>query len=447
MQTRRYIAGIALVLCLCGQAAGERPGWVRERPQKQGYFTGIGVASREGDAAEVRKQATNSALRDIATQIEVNVSSHTALEEEEDAFGLRQAYSSQIRTMVSKKLAGVEIVDTWEGEDEFWVYARLSEAKFAALRQEKIDNARRLVFSLFEQAEKKMPGAVAEGLALYLQALGAVAGGLGDPLTVEYKGRNLHLDTEVPACIRDLLAAISLEAGSVPTGLKRGAEIDASLGVRAVYRDRDGGASPVAGLPLAVGFAAGSGKFVAPSRTGADGGAAVRLTRIEDADRVQVIRVQVDLEVLKGAGEAGVSLSGFTAPQVDIELTVGRQRVFVQSRELNLGQPLQVMVIEPALKRLLSARGTEFAKSPDQADVLVQIEAQTRQGNRLQNIHFAFLDLTLSCRRADGVEIFKTALNSVKGSGASFELAGIKAFDKGVGELEKGGLAEFLDQL
>ena len=212
MQTRYGIAGFALVLCLCVQAVAEKPGWVRQRPQKAGYFIGVGVASREGDTAEIREQATSSALKDIATQIEVNVSSRTALEEEEDSFGLRQAYSSQIRTMVSTKLAGVEIVDTWEGEDEFWVYARLSEAKFAALRQEKIDSARRLASSLFEQAEDKVPGAVAEALGLYLQALGAVAGGLGDPLTVEHQGRSLDLDTAVPARVRDLLAAVSLEA-------------------------------------------------------------------------------------------------------------------------------------------------------------------------------------------------------------------------------------------
>lgn len=447
MQTRCYIAGFALALCLCGQAAGERPRWSRQRPQEAGYFIGIGVASRDGDAAEIREQATNSALKDIATQIEVKVSSRTALDEEEDAFGLRQAYISQIRTLVSTQLAGVEIVDTWEDEDEFWVYARLSEAKFAALRQEKIDNARRLAFSLFKQAEERVPGAMAEALALYLQALGAVAGGLGDPLTVEHQGRSLHLDTAVPARIRELLAALSLVAGSVPAGLKRGAEIDVSLEVHALYMNPDGATRPVAGLPLAADFFAGSGTLIAPSRTDADGRSAVRLTRIEDAGRVQVIRVQVDLDVLGGAGETGIPLASFAAPQVDIELTVARQRVFVQSRELNLGQPLQVLVIEPALKRLLSAKGTEFAESADLADVLVRIEAQTRQGNRFQSIHFAFLDLTLSCRRADGVEIFKTALNSVKGSGASFELAGVKAFDKAVGELEKGGLAELLDQL
>ena len=446
MLSRAHIA-ILVLLIGTGLDAAKAPKWVRNRPAVAGHYIGIGVATRSGDLAADRETATQNALNDIATQIEVSISSAVESKEIEDNFGIRQAYSAQIQTMVSADLAGVEIVDTWKGKKEFWVYTRLSELKFAQLRQQKIDDARRRTFELFVQAEKKMPGQIAAALPLYLQALRPLAEGLGDPLAVDYQGEKLNLDTAIPARIRDLLAAIALRPAPIAGDLKRGTEIDVPVEIRAVYGP-PGDSLPVADLPLALAFTRGSGQLVEQVRSTADGLAVSRLTRIEGAEPVQTIRARVDLAALLPADAADLPLDRFTAPFIDVELTVSRQRIYIQSSEKNLGQPLQVPVLEPVVKRLLTDRGVEFADSAERADVVVLIDAETRQGNRFQKIYNSLLDLTLSLKRqADGTEIFKTSLTGVKGFGADFQQAGVKAFSKAARNFEEGILAEALDRL
>lgn len=447
MLSRAYIA-ILVLLTATGLAAAKTPKWVKNRPAVPGHYVGIGTATRSGDLAADRETATQNALNDIATQIEVSISSAIETEETEDASGISQAYSAQIKTMVSTDLAGVEIVKTWKGKKEFWVYARLSEQKFAELRQQKIDAARRRAFELFLQAEKKMPGKIAAALPLYLQALRPLSEGLGDPLSVEYRDGQLNLDTAIPARIRDLLAALALQPAPIAGDLKRGTEIDVPIEIRVVYGQP--GASPlsVADLPFTLAFTRGSGQLVEQVRSAADGRAVSRLTRIEGAEPIQTIHARVDLAGLLPADAADLPLDRFTAPSVDVELTVSRQRVYIQSSELNLGQPLQVLVLEPVVKRLLADRGVEFADTAEQADVVVRIKAETRQGNRFQKIYHSLLDLTLSLnRQADGTEIFKTSLTGVKGFGPDFQQAGVKAFSKAARDFEEGILAEALDRL
>ena len=438
-----------LLLGLATSAPAARPDWVTHRPRQEAYFIGIGVATRGADLSESRDRATQNALNDIATQIQVNISSNIELEDAEDAADVHQSYLSEIKAIVeSTELAGVEIVDTYEGADEVWVYAHLSKQKFAQLRQEKIDKARRRAFSLFEQAEEKYPRAVTEALSLYLQALQPLAAALGDPLTVSYQESRINLDTTIPSRIRNILSSIALEASPVPSGIKRGTDIDVPLKVRGVFKTERGTVRPLPDLPLEFAFTQGSGRLINRVRTASSGLAVSRLTRIEDAGRAQVIRAGVDLASLIPLSAEGISLSIFAVPTVDIDLAVSKQKVFIHSSEINLGEKLQVLLVEPLVKKALSARGVEFADDPAQADVVVEIEAQTRQGNRAQNIHFSFLDLTLSLkRRADGVEIFKTALDNVKGAGPNFKQAGIKAFRKAGKELEKKALPEILEQL
>lgn len=443
------IVSLVLMLGLTGNAWAARPDWVTQRPRQEAYFIGIGVATRGADLSESRDRATKNALNDIATQIEVNISSNIALEDGEDAAGVRQSYLSEIKAMVeSTALTGVEIVDTYEGADEVWVYARLSRQKFAQLRQEKIDKARRRAFSLFEQAEKKYPRAVTEALSLYLQALQPLTAALGDPLTVSYQESRIDLDTTIPARIRNILSAIALEVSPVPSGVKRGTDIDVPLKVRGVFKTERGTVRPLPDLPLEFAFTQGGGRLIDRVRTAGTGLAVSRLTRIEDAERAQVIRAEVDLASLIPISAEGIPLSIFAVPSVDIDLTVSKQKVFIRSSEINLGEKLQILLVEPLVKKALSARGVEFADGPAQADVVVEIEAQTRQGNRVRNIHFSYLDLTLSLRRrADGMEIFKTSLDNVKGAGPNFKQAGIKAFRKAGKELEKKALPEILEQL
>jgi len=428
------------------------PSWVLKRPKLEGFFVGIGIARREGNLAESRDRALKHALNNIATQIETRVFSNVQMEDTEKAGEIRQEYRAEIKTMVSTTLEGVEIVDTWEDTENCWVYARLSIATFERLRQEKIENARRSAFSYFSKAEETGQEAIAEALSLYLQALKPLHDALGDPLHVMHRGKSISLDTEIPLRIQDLLSSIELEASPVATPLKQGVSIDVPLRVAAYFKDEKGTSHTVSGLPIQFAFEKGSGDLVDRIWSGDSGVASSSLMKIRDPASAQIVQAKIDLASFFTQDPHGLAvqkqLVRFAAPSVIFRLNVRRRMVYITSEESNLGNSLRPLYIEPVVKEKLGDLGLDFVDQPGQADLIIEISARTRQGNRFRDIYFAFLDMTLSVRSPDrDDEVFKTPLSNIKGAGASYEQAGIKAFEKAGEQLKKTVLPDMLDAL
>ncbi len=115
-----------------------------------------------------------------------------------------------------------------------------------------------------------------------------------------------------------------------------------------------------------------------------------------------------------------------------IKLNVLAPTIYVSSKEYSLGKPLSISVLAPSLKNALIELDYKFVDNAEGADFLINIEAETRSGQGKGNsIHFSYLDATVSMVNTDtGKEIYKSSLSSVKGSGANFELASAKAYEK-----------------
>ncbi len=421
------LAGLLLysVLPPTALAQSERehvsPLWVLKRPKHEGFFVGIGVAQREGNLPESKDKALKRALENIAAQIETSVFGEMHMKETEKTGELGQEYRAEIKTIVSATLEGVQIVDTWEDTENCWVYARLSVARFERLRQEKIERARRLAFNLFWQAEERA-GATAEALSLYLQALQPIHDSLGDPLRVTHRGKAITLDTEIPLRIQSILYSVELEASPVTSPLKQGTTIDVPLTVRAFVNDKQGRRQSVDGVPIRFAFERGRGDLVARVWTDDTGRAISALRKVHDPAPVQVVQAKIDLTSFSAQGVRDPALRQqllrFTVPSAAFQLDVSQQMVYVISDESNLGDSLETRYMQPTVREYLAEAGLALVDGPGHADLVVEICARTRQGNRFQDIYFSFLDMTVSVRNRDpGNELLYTSLTNVKGSG------------------------------
>ena len=343
-----------LVSAVFPTAALSEPLWVLIRPKLDGYFVGIGVAQRAENLPESRDRALERALKNIATQIETSVLGEIYMKDTEKAGEIRQEYRVEIKTMVSATLEGVEIVDTWEDTENCWVYARLSAARFERLRQEKIENARRLAFNHFSKAEGLGADATAEALSLYVQALRPLHDSLGDPLRVIHRGKAITMDTEIPLRIQSILSSIELEASSVKTPLKCGTTIDVPLEVMAFFKDEKGTRRTINGMPIRFAFEKGRGDLGATVWTGNGGRAISRLREIHDPASVQIVRARIDLASFLFEGTRDVALHqqlvGHAVPHAIFQLHILRQMVCVISDESNLGHSLEMPYIQPIVK-------------------------------------------------------------------------------------------------
>ena len=439
-----------LISVVCPTGAPAEPFWVLRRPKEDGFFVGIGVARRAESLPESRDCALKRALKDIAAQIETSVSGETYMKETEKAGEIRQEYRVEVMTMVSATLEGVEIVDTWEDDENCWAYARLSEAKLERLRQKRIESARRAAFTLFSKADELAVDAPAEALALYVQALEPLRDSLGDPLLVTHRGKAIAMDTEIPSRIQAILSSIELQASPVETSLKHGTAVDVPLEIEAFVDDR-GTKHAMNGVPIRFSFEKGRGDLDVRVWTGEDGSARSRLRVIHDPASVQVIRAEIDLASLSVRDTLDSALHQqlvrFAVPRAVFELDILQQMVLVVSSESNLGLSLELPYIRTIVKEQLTAAGLGLVDRRSQADLVIEIDARTRQGNRFHDIYFSLLDMTFSVRSRRRDELFSTSLIDVKGSGISYEQAGIAAFKK-VGEpLRKTVLSSMLHEL
>lgn len=441
----RWVLGLLMASVWAEGAFSQTPPeWVVRRPVAPGYFVGIGIARTQGDLPTARKAATQQALGDIALQVEARVSSESHLKVKEGGAGMSQEYRSEIRTQAAEELAGVEIAGTYEDGEHCWVYARLSVEEFQRRRQEKTAQARQGALALFTQAQGQEP---AVALALYLRALGPLQQGAGDPLRAEYQGVPLALATEIPLRIQQLLSALRLEAAPGEIRVKQRATADQVLEVRAYFKEQAGREGPAAGLPLCWRFVRGEGELASAALTDKEGVAHTSLRQVRAPYRRQMIEARLDLPALltpESRPALAPMLAGYAVPIAVFSLQVDPEAIWVNSQKAGLvGQDLSA-----AVRAYLEGCGQRLVETPDQADLVVEIDTRVRQGAQWRELYFAYLDVELRVRdRATGEQLYTAMLNDIKAAGPDCEEAGRRAYAKAGQQLEAQVLAELLDHL
>ena len=391
--------------CLRFDSVDARPLWTEQRPRQAGYWTGLGLARMTADLTETRARARTEALRDIAAQIEIGLTAETRVTQREDPDGVTGAYRSEIRTEVSGQLERVEIVDTWEDGEYFWVYARLSIAQYHQRRQQRIETARTLGAQYYQRATERENQDPAGALALYLRALESVQ-----------QQQKLHpalaaQASEIAQRIQQLLLSIELEIVPPTAQIKSGATVNIPLQIKAQIKGR-----PVSGLPLSCRFNRGSGDLDARVWTGADGRASAVLHRVDSVEPTPTIAVHIDLPTALPSA----------APFAAIELAVARPLVhFAYAGEAALGT-----LLESRFCTLLSRRGFDLATGPKEADLLLELQARVNERRSFQSLRFAFLDLELALRDPRSGAAVQRSLNRIKGVGTSYEQAEASACER-----------------
>lgn len=117
--------------------------------------------------------------------------------------------------------------------------------------------------------------------------------------------------------------------------------------------------------------------------------------------------------------------------QIESKIAILAPTVYVQSTELSLGQPRNILILAPSIKKELATLDYKFIDSANEADYLVEIKSATREGQNSGVAHFSYLDATVSMQETkSGKELYKYSVSDVKGAGANFSVADAKAYEK-----------------
>ncbi len=426
--------------------------WIEQRPESSEYYIGIGYASKTEHPTDFQKAARDNALSDIASQIKVRINSDFLQKVVEQGGVVSDDIKSFVHSSTKADLEGYEQVDSYETPTEYWVYYRLSKAKYKALKEAHLNKARALSLDFFRkgrQAEKK--GDVAKALLFYFQSIPPIEKYVNESLEAEIDGQHIYLFNEIYASLQRLLGALKLEALDPEVQGKLGRPLAKPLRVRVTFA-RQSSSRAVRNMPVVFSFTRGDGDLITRAFSNAQGVAVTRILRLTSADPLQIVQATIDLKKMVNEENPSIVLKGImsslVAPSTRFLIHVAGLTAFVQTDERCLGKPVSVKQLEPALKNALGNHGFTFSPTAAKADYLIKVKASARQGAEMYGLHSAFVNLTFSViDLKTGQEIYKSALDNVKGIDLTYERAGLKALGNAARKIDEKLIPGFLQKI
>jgi hypothetical protein len=429
--------------------ADTRPAWLKGESAQRGYYTGVGHSIKDGTNNYVQA-AKKSALDDLVSQIKVTVSSTSILSTfEENRSNFKETYEQIIQTSVADEIEEFEMVGSWEDDRNYWVYYRLSVARYREIKEEQKRNAVMLATDFLKKAR------AAEAVKDYLQALGfyfhsfrSVEKYLAEAIPVTVEGQEFLLTNEVYASIQKILYLIQLRIEPGELRVNRRINLkDQPVTVRAFFRE---GNAPAVMLPLSAAFEKGAGDVFPEYKTDENGMAKILVTKIASRELEQTVAVKVNIDAISGSSSPVYNLVAnmLTVPVTKVLLKVQRPVVYLVADEKSLGTTRQNNQLSNKLKNLLANNGFEFTLDKAAADLVVEVQADSERGSVSGSIYITFLTGVIKVATTrEGKEIYSTTLDRIKGYGLDYERSSQDAYTKALETLEKERLAELLNTI
>lgn len=430
------------------QPVDNRPPWLKGETTMRGYYTGIGRAVKDGTDNYIQV-ARKSALEDLISQIKVTVSSTSILSTvEENRKDFRERYEQIIQTTAADEIEEFEEVGSYEDARNYWVFYRLSMARYREIKEAQKRNAVTLSLDFVRKARvAEASHDYLQALGFYLQALRSIEKYLGEALPVSLDGQEVLLANEIYASVQRLLNSIQLRIAPPELVINRRVSLqDQALVVNATYAD----GKPAAGVPLMASFAKGAGDVLPEFRTDERGNARLLLTAITSREREQSITVKVNTEALAGNRSEIVSMviATLNVPAATLLLHVQRPVVYLVADEKSLGVSRTDTPISSRLKNLLATNGFEFTPDRQKADLVLDIQAHSEQGSVSGSIYITYLSGTIRVMSApDGKEIYTGTLDRIRGFGLDYNRSSQDAYTKAIEMIEKERFPELLNTI
>ncbi|QOI97543.1 MAG: LPP20 family lipoprotein [Flammeovirgaceae bacterium] len=431
------------------QPVDTRPAWLKGESAQRGYYTGVGHSVKDGTNNYVQA-AKKSALDDLVSQIKVTVSSTSILSTfEENRSNFKETYEQIIQTSVADELEEFELVGSWEDERNYWVYYRLSVARYREIKEEQKRNAVLLATDFLKKARaSEAAKEYLQALGFYFQSFRSVEKYLAEAIPVTVDGQEFLLTNEVYASIQKILNTIQLRIEPAELQVNRRVNLkEQPLTVKATFMEDN---KPVSMLPLQAAFDKGAGDVFPDYKTDESGTAKILVTKIASRELEQTVAVKVNIDAISGSSSTIYNLVAKTlnVPVTKVLLKVQRPVVYMVAEEKSLGTARNNNQLSNKLKNLLANNGFEFTNDKSAADLMFEVQADSERGSVSGSIYITFLTgvIKVSAVR-EGKEIYATTLDRIKGYGLDYERSSQDAYNKALETLEKERMAELLNTI
>jgi hypothetical protein len=449
---KRFFA-VLIVLAACSPKVQPpdpeslKPSWLKTTPYQDGYYTGIGHSVKDGTNNYIQS-AKKSALDDLVSEIKVNVSSTSVLSQLELDKKLTEQYQQVIQTTAADEIEEFELVDAWEDNANYWVYYRLSIARYRQIKEEQKQNATLLATDYLQKARQaEKDGERLQAIGLYFQAFRSLEKYLGEAIRVTVDGKEILLVNEIYSSLQTILDKVNIRVNPAEITLNRRVnQTSQTVTAKATYKDNNKASE---GLPLAAAFEKGAGDVYPSYKVDAAGQAKILLTKIGSKDLEQTVVVKVDIDALSGLGSSplyAIIAKTLNVPRAQVDLKVQRPIVFLTAQEKTFGQQKVNFQISNKLKNLLANNGFEFTDDKKTADLWFDVTADSEKGSISGSIYVTYLTSIIKVSTVkESKEIYATTFDRIKGYGLDYDKSSVDAYNKTMETLEKERMNELLN--
>lgn len=426
-----------------------KPAWLSAKPDQTGYYIGIGHSNKDGTNNYIQS-AKKSALEDLISEIKVNIQTTTVLQSLDVNKEFSEKYEQIIQTKAADELEEYEQVDSWEDDRNYWIYYRLSKARYHEIKEQQKRDAVSKALDFFTKArQSERGGQPVEALGLYFQGFHAIEKYLGEPIRLQFEGKEILLTNEIIASIQKNLDNIKI--ANTPNTLqlnRRVAQSAQSVTAAATFKDSG---KPVSDLPLRATFEKGSGDVFPQYRTDGGGTAKILLTKITSRDLEQSLAVKVDMLAFAGQNPSDIySLISqqLAVPTANVVMKVQRPLVYLTAQERSLGVDKSTKQVTNKIKNYLATAGFEFTDDKNLSELWVDVQADSEKGSASGSIYITYVTAIIKVATTkDNKEIYATTIDRVKGYSLDYERSSQEAYNKSIDALEKEKLPELLNAI
>ncbi|MBS1682790.1 MAG: LPP20 family lipoprotein [Bacteroidetes bacterium] len=426
-----------------------QPAWLSAKPDESIYYIGIGHATKDGQNNYIQ-EAKKSALEDLVSEIKVNVSSTSVLNQLDDGKGFSEKYQQMIQTTAADEIEEFEQVDVWQDDRNYWVYYRLSKQRYKEIKDQQKQNAITLGLDFFTKARQaQTANDPVTALGFYYQGFRAVEKYLAEPLQIQFKGQDILLTNEIIADMQLLMDKMQLSVNPAQFNVNRiVAQTGQTITAKVVDKSTQ---KAISGLPLIAAFEKGAGDVFPDYKTGDDGLAKILLSKIGSRDIEQTLAVKVN--VLKFAGDNPSDIYSLVSqklvvPKAIVVMNVKRPLVYMTSVEKNLGADKANPQVANKIKNYLATSGFEFTTDKSKAELALDVNSNSEKGAKSGSIFITYATSIIRVSSVkDGTEIYATTLDRVKGFSLDYERSSQDAYNKLLDNLDSQTLPEMLNAI
>ncbi|MCW3805195.1 LPP20 family lipoprotein [Plebeiibacterium marinum] len=407
-------------------SAKKKPDWVKQRPNNPDYYIGRAVALKQGSEITYRSEARNKALKQLSSEIKVNISSNSILSQFENNYQVKEQFESKTYESVEATLEGYEVF-TWEGKKEYWVMMRLSKEKYALHKKMKLDNAKKISATYYYEGQESInKGSIYQGLLFYIQAIKAIKPHVGEDLTYRDINGNINLGSDIFSAIQDAFKKVKLQPEHNSYQIQFSKELKMPLTLEAFYYDETGDQVLLPNIPLRFYFSQGEGELTKATTTNNEGKAVCDIHRLISKRKNQQITATFNTEKFyeEEADDTKVLLQAFfheeLLPSATFNIEVQKSSAYIEINETVFGDQPSSQTFGNMMRAELAQSYFNITQNKNEADFVVKINTNFVAGDEKKgqgySLFIVFVEFHMSITdNKTHMEIFADGFSDFKG--------------------------------